>query len=376
MGVSHLAIANMHDDLQVVAVCDNQGLVLSGLRSQIAVPTFKRFTQMLDEAELDCLFIATPTRSHYELGVVAMERGIHLFVEKPLTLSAARSAELAAIARRNRLANQVGYHNRFVGTFREAARLVSSGAIGEVHHVDGRAFGPVVTRQAGAGLTWRSSKAEGGGCLHDYACHVADLMNFVAGRPEAVVGATLSQVHSTEVEDTVHALFRYPNGATGTLEANWSDPSHRKMTTTVAVYGSKGKIHADRQECRVFLSDGHSAQGYEPGWTVRYITDLQEQVRYYLRGEEYSAQVDAFARAAAAGDPGGESSFATAADADWVVEQIALAHRDGPRVAMRPAAGDQDRRSAWRAWAAQAPIPPRLAAAGRALRRALGRKER
>jgi scyllo-inositol 2-dehydrogenase (NADP+) len=329
MGLSHLAIASAHPDLDVVAVCDSQPFLLSSIRSHLDIATYRSFDKMLDEAALDVIFVATPTSSHREVATEAMARGASVFVEKPLTLSASESAELARLAVLQGVANQVGYHNRFVGTFREAARLVSEGAIGNVHHVDGKAFGPVITRAKGGGRTWRSRKSEGGGCLHDYASHVIDLMNFVVGPPTDVRGAGLASIYSTDVEDAVYAIFGYSTNMTGTLEANWSEPSYRKMTTTVTVHGDRGTIFADRQECRLWLRDGARFEEFQPGWNIRYITELQQPVSFYLRGEEYSAQIDSFARAAGVKDVSCQNSFASAAETDLVVEKIGELHLGG-----------------------------------------------
>ena len=323
MGISHLAIAGAHPDLDVVGICDSQGFVLSAVRSQTGLETYKSFEKMIDRAQLDCVIVATPSSTHVEAATYALSRGVNVFVEKPLTLSYAESARLADLARRQHCANQVGYHNRFIGTFQEARRLIAAGAIGDVHHIDGRAHGQVVTKARGGGFTWRSRKSEGGGCLHDYACHVIDLMNWMVGAPEKVVGAQMTSIYSRDVEDAVHAMFSYKGGATGHLETNWSDETFRKMTTTVTVYGSLGKIYADRQECRVYLKSSASFEKYEPGWTIRYITDLQAPVAYYLRGEEYTSQLDSFAAASSARDVECENSFASAAQTDRVVEEIA-----------------------------------------------------
>ncbi|CAN5806917.1 hypothetical protein BH24ACT5_BH24ACT5_00110 [soil metagenome] len=332
MGISHLAIATDSPQLDVVGVCDSQGFLVSTISTNTGAVGYTNVEKMFDEAQLDCVFISTPTSSHFDLGLLAIDRGIHAFIEKPLTLSYDQSSELARRAVERGVANQVGYHNRFIGTFREAARLVCAGAIGEIHHVDGEAYGQVVTKDSGRGWTWRSKKSEGGGCLHDYACHVIDLMNFVVGRPADVIGSRLSSVFSAQVEDCVNALFTYPNGASGVLQTNWSDTTYRKMTTNITVYGSLGKIVADRQECRVYLRDGVSFEEYQPGWTIRYITELQDPVAFYLRGEEYSSQIDAFALASSTGRSDAENSFASAADADWVVNRIIEVHDAGPPV--------------------------------------------
>ncbi len=324
MGVSHLAILGAHPEVDVGGICDSQGLIASAVKSQTGIETYKDHERLIDRAELDAVFVATPSATHLEVATYALERGVHVFVEKPLTLSIADSWSLARLAEARQRANQVGYHNRFIGTFREVRRLVRSGAIGEVHHVDGTAFGPVVLRPKN-GFTWRAKKSEGGGCLHDYACHVIDLMNFVVGRPAEVVAARLGRVYSEQVEDTVDALFGYANGAVGRLETNWSDESYRKMSTTITVHGSLGKITADRQECQVYLKPGQRVPGYEDGWTIKYITELQDPVAYYLRGEEYSAQIDAFVEAVKEKNVNPLNSFASAYDTDWVVDQIVRA---------------------------------------------------
>ncbi len=321
MGISHCAILGAHPRVEIAGVCDSAMYVTSALRKHAGFETFRDYRKMVDAGGLDAVLVATPTSTHFEAAAYALDRGLHVFVEKPLCLDPAESRKLADLARVRRRANQVGYHNRFIGTFREAKRLVRAGALGEVYHVSGSAFGQVVVR-AKSGFTWRAKKAEGGGCLHDYASHVVDLMNFVVGPPEEVLSSHLRSVFSKDVEDVVHALFRYQSGATGHLETNWSDDTHRKMTTTIAVYGTSGKLVADRQELRVHLRAGAEVEGYGPGWTIRYITELQNPVAFYLRGEEYSAQIDAFVDAAERGTPEHENSFASATETDRVIDLV------------------------------------------------------
>ncbi len=145
------------------------------------------------------------------------------------------------------------------------------------------------------GSTWRSQRAEGGGCLYDYAAHPIDLLNWFLGEPVGVGGTVLNRIFSRETEDEVFSTLYYPEGRTAQISVNWSDESYRKMTTRVTLWGTAGRIFADRQECQVYLrDDAPLPPGYEPGWNVRYTTELTEPVWFYLRGEEYSAQLDHF----------------------------------------------------------------------------------
>ncbi len=330
MGISHYAILGAHPRVQVAALCDSATYITSALRKHTGVETFKDYRKMLDGAKLDCVVVAAPTSTHFQIAADALTRGLHVFVEKPLCLDPGQSKGLADLAKSTRRANQVGYHNRFIGTFRETRRLARAGVLGDIYHISGSAFGQVVVRPK-SGSTWRSKKSEGGGCLHDYASHVVDLMNFIVGPPERVLGAHLRRIYSADVEDAVYATFRYPGGASGQLEANWSDDTHRKMSTTITVYGTKGKIVVDRQECKVYLRQGAEFERYTAGWTIRYITDLQEPVAYYLRGEEYTAQIDAFVDAVEAGAADQENSFASAFETDRVIDLVMQAGRDADR---------------------------------------------
>jgi len=267
------------------------------------------------------VLIATPSKLHADMVTKALDRGLHVFCEKPFVLDVADGERLVALAESRQRVTQVGYHYRFVGAFQEAARIVRSGALGTVHHVRAEAYGPVVLRAKGG--TWRSARSEGGGALYDYACHAIDAVNFIAGVPGSVSGVVRHGVFSRDVEDEVYCSLHYPDGASGQLCVNWSDESFRKMSTKVTVWGTNGRVTADRQECQVFLREASPAlPDTKAGWTVRYTTELTDEVWFYLRGEEYSAQIDYFAKSIEAGRLDGENSFRSALQADRVVAMI------------------------------------------------------
>ncbi|UIJ43994.1 Gfo/Idh/MocA family oxidoreductase [Sphingomonas cannabina] len=326
MGISHLAIANATPGLRVVAACDSSTLVGSMVEKYCRIPVLPKFDQLIELPGIDGLIIAAPTRLHADMIRAALARGLHVFCEKPMTLSHRVSSDLAEEAAVRGLVGQVGYHNRFVGTFREARRLIDAGAIGRVRHVHAEAYGPVVLKPASK--TWRSKAGEGGGCLYDYAAHPINLMNWFVGRPDACSGGQLTRQWSTEVDDAVYANLSFAQGVTGQVSVNWSDETARKMTTRITVMGDGGKIVADRQELTVFIgARGQPPAGYFHGWNVKYITELTPHPAFYLRGEEYSAQLEAFAMAMAS--PGAEqiNDFASAADTDFTLELIRLADR-------------------------------------------------
>lgn len=340
MGVSHLSIVRALDGVELVGVCDSAAYTLDVLSKYTGMRAFTSVDRMLDEVTPDAVVIATPTGSHADLVRAALGRGIHVFCEKPLTLSATESAGLALEARERGLVAQVGYHNRFVATFRELKRLLDARAIGEVSHVLAEAYGPVVLRSKGS--TWRSRRDTGGGCLYDYAAHPLNLVNWYLGTPRKVSGTVLNSVFSADTEDEVYSTLIFDGGVSAQLSVNWSDESYRKMSTSVTVTGSMGRIVADRQEIRVYLrEDADAPAGYHAGWNIAYTTDLTEPVSFYLRGEEYSAQLESFVAAVRAGESvARENSFASAAETDlvidWMLRDASSRDVDEPLVTSRP----------------------------------------
>jgi predicted dehydrogenase len=320
---------NAHPDVQVDAVVDSTGYILDVLSKYTGLVTFSDYQTMLDSVELDAVLIATPTRFHGPMVRAALEKGLNVFCEKPLCLTSEESRELAALAAEKGLVTQVGYHNRFVGAFREVKALLDAGAIGRVTHILAEAYGPVVLKSKGS--TWRSQRTEGGGCLYDYAAHPVDLLSWYAGAPIGVGGTILGSIFSENTEDEVFSTLYYPDNVSAQLSVNWSDDSYRKMTTLITITGTAGRIHADRQEVQVYLRDtAPEIDGYEKGWNVRYTTELTESVWFYLRGEEYSAQLNHFVKRIEDGTLEDTNSFASAMVTDRVLELLTIDAEAGP----------------------------------------------
>jgi scyllo-inositol 2-dehydrogenase (NADP+) len=321
MGLSHHAIINSHPDVKLVAVCDTTGYVLDVLNKYVGIKCYTDYKKLLVEEKPDAVFIATPSRFHGEMVKAALDLNIHVFCEKPFCLDLDEGQRLVELAESKGLVTQVGYHNRFVGAFQEMKRLVDAGILGKIYHVRAEAYGPVVLKPKGS--TWRTSKNEGGGCLYDYACHGIDLVNYIVGRPDAVGGTALNKIFSPDVEDEVYSTFFYADGKTGQIASNWSDDSYRKMSTKITIWGTNGKIAADRQEVQIYLRDGpNEPLNLNKGWNTRYTTELTEEVWFYLRGEEYSAQIDHFIQSIKDGRSDTRSTFRSALDADLVAAMM------------------------------------------------------
>ena len=320
MGISHCSILGAHPDVDLIAVCDTSKFVLSAIKKYSSYNCFTDYKKMMDTIELDAVVIATPTKYHYTMVRYALEKGLHVFCEKPFSLNFNEAEELNRIAIDKKLVNQVGYHNRFIGTFQAVKRLVENRIIGEIYHVNGEAYGPVVLKPKGG--TWRSSSKDGGGCLFDYASHVVNLIQYLVGNPERVAGTILKIIYSKNVEDAVYSSLFFNNGCTGQLSVNWSEETYRKMSTSIEILGKQGKIISDSQECKIYLKYNPEDGNLVKGWNTLYIVDLTKPVWFNLRGEEYSAQIDYFINCIKNNNLNNLNSFATALETDKVIHML------------------------------------------------------
>ena len=157
----------------------------------------------------------------------------------------------------------------------------------------------------------------------DYASHVVDLLNHLISPVIEVYSSMVKSVYSTNVDDAVYALLKLNNNVTGVLSVNWSDETYRKMSTSITVIGTRGKIISDASELKVYFKDAADCPaGYTKGWNIKYVTDLAEQVEFYLRGEEYSAQVDYFIQAVLGNGENKINTFESALLTDKAISMI------------------------------------------------------
>lgn len=333
MGLSHASILGANPYVDLISVCDTSSFINEGFKKFSRVRTYSDYRKMIDEVKPDLAIIASPTKYHYQMVKYAIEKGLHVFCEKPFCLNTDEGKELVSLAETKMVVNQVGFHNHFIGTFRELKRLIDQNILGDIVHFSGEAYGPVVTKEKGK--TWRSDPGEGGGCLYDYASHVINLIQEILDRPEKICGTFLKSIYSKNVDDAVYSLLKLRNGLTGTLSVNWSDETYRKMSTSLTVIGKTGKIICDSTEVKIYLQEPSLKENLEKGWTIKYNTDLAIPVNFYLRGEEYSAQIDYFIGCIRNKTRALYNSFEQALYTDMVIDMIindAKKNQDGKSI--------------------------------------------
>lgn len=291
MGITHFSIVNSCADVDIVAVADTSNLTLTLLERYL--PTLKVYSdyqKLIDESKPDALIVCTPPNLHYSICKYSCDNGIHAFCEKPFTTDPDEAEALYRMFRDRHLINQVGYVNRFNDAFVMVKRMLNTGLIGNVIRFKSEMFSCTILHKEKE-ESWRSKRENGGGAVYEMASHAIDLVNFLIGVPNNVVGTSMNQIYSKNVEDIVSSTFLYDNGISGTLYVNWSDTSYRKPSNKFEVFGTKGKILADQHGIRLFMNEADVKSCYRKGWNTIYITDIFTPVPFYVRGYEFTRQL-------------------------------------------------------------------------------------
>lgn len=291
MGITHYSIINSHPDVTISAVADTSSLVLSLLKKYIkGIHTYNDYNELLEEDRLNAILICTPPISHYPIAMRAAEKGIHVFAEKPFTTKENHANILSKLFDQKKIVNQVGYVNRFNDVFISVKQCIEKGIIGKVIRFKSEMYSRTITK-SNEGKTWRDSRENGGGAVFEMASHAIDLVNYLIGKPDKVTGSCLTSIFSKNVEDAVNATFLYKNGISGTINVNWSDESFRKPINKIEIFGSQGKILADQHGMKIYIKKNAPENNLCEGWNTIYITDVFKPVPFYVRGNEFTAQL-------------------------------------------------------------------------------------
>jgi predicted dehydrogenase len=238
----------------------------------------------VDLASIDVGVILTPSASHFALAKKILNAGIHCFVEKPMTVSSAESAELCRLATQKDVVLQVGYVYRWNPVFQYVKSLLEKGELGEPRSASLRMRGNVVGPTSKK--SWRSS-GQGSGCLFDFGSHIVDLAVYLFG-PFQSVDKVEGESAYTEggVDRFCATLHRHAGQPESVLvSADWSDQTARKAIVELFIELDEGKVEATPQMIRI------SRSGLKEEIS---ISNLNTDVSYYLRGEDFAAQWDCF----------------------------------------------------------------------------------
>jgi predicted dehydrogenase len=224
---------------ELVAVARTNAGKLENYKS---LRTFTSGEELIASGLVDAVLIATPHFQHTSLGLAAMERGVHVMVEKPIAAHKADAERLIAAHRKHpKVVFAAMFQLRAHPRYQKIRKLIRDGELGEVVRMSWIMTDWFRTEAYYASGGWRATwKGEGGGVLLNQCLHNLDAMQWVLGMPARVRGfAQLGRFHEIEVEDNVSAYLEYPNGATGMFV---SSTGEAPGTNRFEIVGTRGKL--------------------------------------------------------------------------------------------------------------------------------------
>lgn len=259
-------------------VADNNEAAAKAAQEKIG---FRRMStdwrDVVTDPNVDLVDIATPNAFHYDVAKAALENGKNVYCEKPLSLSASQSAELAKLANEKGVINYVGYNNVMNPANAYVKDLIESGALGKIMRFVG-SYDQDQLLDESLPLVWRHKKAlAGAGALGDLGCHLMSISQYLMGDvknvnalastvfPKRPVAPGSTEMGDVENEDIMQFMAEYANGAIGQISCS-RVATGRKNYLCYEIQGTKGTVRYDLErmgEVQVyFQGDNERDRGF------------------------------------------------------------------------------------------------------------------
>lgn len=213
-------------DSEVVAVADLREERLKNIQNVYHQVVTTTDYKTLFDMNLDAVVIATPPVTHYALACEALERGLNVFIEKPITTSSAQAEELIELADKRGCVLMVGHTFEFHTAVHALKKLVDSGEVGNVLYLD--------TARLNLGLFQRDLSV-----LWDLAPHDLSILMYILGSTPLSVEAYGMDCVFKGIHDVAYMNLVFPNNVLAHIHVSWLDPCKVRRVTVV---GSKKMV--------------------------------------------------------------------------------------------------------------------------------------
>jgi predicted dehydrogenase len=250
-------LSNQDLGARLVAVGHHDPARFPQIAAHFGVPC-QTFDDLLNNPAVDVICICTPSGQHASQAIAAAQAGKHVLVEKPMALTRTDADHMVEICRRFGVRCGVVLQRRVEPIFRRVHEAIQAGDLGEL--TLGVVTIPYVRPQAYYDqAAWRGTWAlDGGGVLMNQGIHLVDLLIWFMGDPVHVQAHAATLHRDIEVEDTLAATLRFPNGSMATIAATTTAAPgfpHR-----IEIYGTRGGIQIEGESVvRWTLSDPEKA---------------------------------------------------------------------------------------------------------------------
>ena len=237
---------------ELTAVCSTSPAKLEKYRG---LKVFSDGHDLIRSGAVDAVVIATPHYQHTTLGIAALEAGLHVMVEKPISAHKADAERLLAVRRKHpKLAFGAMFQFRIEPRYARIKKLIEEGELGEIVRVNWIITDWYRTEAYYASGGWRATwKGEGGGVLLNQCLHQLDTLQWLVGMPARVRGfCQIGRFHNIEVEDNVSVFLEWKNGATGVFVSSTGEtPGSNRFE----IVGTRGKVVLEKDRLHFTRND-------------------------------------------------------------------------------------------------------------------------
>jgi predicted dehydrogenase len=225
---------------------------------------YGRWQDLLQDEQIQAVYIATPPHLHEEQTVAAARAGKHVLCEKPMALDPQSCRRMIAACRKNNVRLSIAYYRHFYPVLARVKEIIASGMIGKVVMAEIRAF-ENYRPEADDPKYWIARKGQGGGGpLMDFGCHRIEVLLNILGSVSRAWGSNGRLVTDWEVEDTSVALFEFQSECRGLLAVS---RAVEEPQDTLDIYGSVGSVHIpvlNSGGMRIYTSEGERREEHPP----------------------------------------------------------------------------------------------------------------
>jgi predicted dehydrogenase len=281
MGRNHARVYWEMPEADLVGVSDLDQEAAQAIADRYSTRAYSDYRQLLDEGQPDAVTIAVPTVHHLEVALDVIQRGIDLFIEKPIAFSVEDGTQIVSAAEEKGVKLFIGHIERFNPAVIALKDHITKGDLGRVFQIDAHRQGPFPSRINDVGV------------VIDLAVHDLDIMRYITGSEMVRVYAeTERRIHS-QYEDLLTGLVRLDDGTVGTLTINWLTPTKiRELLVT----GERGLYRVDLLTQDLFFFENPVANGLE--WdNLRMLRGVREgaMTRFVIaKKEPLRAEQEAF----------------------------------------------------------------------------------
>lgn len=190
---------------------------------ELGIKFYKNYVEMIEKESLDGVVIATPNHLHVPVGITCAQKGLHLFVEKPIAQGVSEAERLIEVASQKKIRILIGHQRRFSPFVEKAREIIQGGELGKLVGVTVTWAMLKPSQYFEGPYTWRKEK--GGGPILVNLIHEIDNLRYICGEVDQVFALVSSKVRNFPVEDTVSVTLKFRNGALGTIFLSDCTPS-------------------------------------------------------------------------------------------------------------------------------------------------------